>query len=353
MLWRERVNGDSLAWLLEPDSHNPAIRYFALRDLLDVSATDPELIAAQSEIMASGPVPVILDTQNPEGYWQYPGGGYGKYRGTVWQIILLGELGADPSDERVRRGCEYLLSHTIASNGGFSCNRNPVPSGVAHCLNGNLLYGLICLGYLNDTRAQQALNWQVQSITGENCIQYYQSGTSGPDFACASNKKQSCAWGATKALKALAAVPPQQRTPAIQRAIEHGLQFLLRYDLAKADYPYTEKISSAWFKLGFPLSYWSDVLETLDVLVKLGCGGDPRLGDAYHWLLSKQDAHGRWKLENSLNGKMWIDIEKKGQPSKWVTLRALRVIKIMEAVQSALSLPAMRYRLFNETSSRA
>jgi hypothetical protein len=99
------------------------------------------------------------------------GGGYRKYRGTAWQIILLGELGADPTDERVRRGCEYLLSHTIASNGGFSCNKSPVPSGVAHCLNGNLLYGLIRLGYLNDPCVQQALNWQACAITNENCIQ--------------------------------------------------------------------------------------------------------------------------------------------------------------------------------------
>jgi hypothetical protein len=348
MLWRERLNGDSLAWLLEPDSHNPAIRYFALRDLLDVPATDPELIAAQSDIMALGPVPVILDAQNPEGYWQAPGGGYGKYRGTAWQIIFLGELGADPTDERVQRGCEYLLRHTIASNGGFSCNRNPVPSGVAHCLNGNLLYGLICLGYINDPRAQQALDWQAHAITGEDSFQYYQSGTNGPDFACASNEKQPCAWGATKAVKALAAVPPQHCTPAIQRAIERGAQFLMRYDLAKADYPYSVKISSAWFKLGFPLSYWSDALETLAALVTLGFGGDPRLGQVYQWLLSKQDAQGRWKLENSLNGKMWVDIEKKGQPSKWVTLRALRVIKMMEAVQSALSLPRISYQLFNE-----
>jgi hypothetical protein len=46
-----------------------------------------------------------------------------------------------------------------------------------------------------------------------------------------------------------------------------------------------------------------------------------------HFILSKQGAQGRWKLENSLQGKMWADIEQKGKPSKWVTLRALRVLK--------------------------
>lgn len=59
----------------------------------------------------------------------------------------------------------------------------------------------------------------------------------------------------------------------------------------------------------------------------LGYGGDPRLGGALRLIQEKQDRQGRWKLENSLNGKMWVDIEQEGQPSQWVTLRALRVLK--------------------------
>jgi hypothetical protein len=110
-----------------------------------------------------------------------------------------------------------------------------------------------------------------------------------------------------------------------------GAQLLLRYHLASADYPFTGKISTAWFKLGFPLSYWSDVLEILTVLVALGYGRNPCLAEAYQWLLHKQDAQGRWKLENALTGKSWIDIERCGKPSKWITLRALRVVKAVEA----------------------
>lgn len=63
------------------------------------------------------------------------------------------------------------------------------------------------------------------------------------------------------------------------------------------------------------------------MLADLGYGGDPRLRNALQLILSKQDTQGRWKLENTLNGKMWIDIEKRGEPSKWITLRALRVLK--------------------------
>ena len=85
-------------------------------------------------------------------------------------------------------------------------------------------------------------------------------------------------------------------------------------------------MSSTWKKFGFPLSYWSDVLETTAVLVDLGYGQDPRLENAYQFILGKQDDQGRWKLENTMN-RMWFEVEKKGKPSKWITLRVLRVLK--------------------------
>ena len=61
-------------------------------------------------------------------------------------------------------------------------------------------------------------------------------------------------------------------------------------------------------------------------LTALGCGADPRLGPTLDLLLSKQDGCGRWKLEYGYTGKMWADVETKGSSSKWVTLRALRVL---------------------------
>lgn len=63
------------------------------------------------------------------------------------------------------------------------------------------------------------------------------------------------------------------------------------------------------------------------MLVSLGYGSDPRLAQARRLILSKEDGQGRWLLERSLNGKMWVDLEQKSKPSKWVTLRALRVLK--------------------------
>lgn len=276
--------------------------------------------------MMCGPVPQILAAQQPEGNWVPQGG---RYQSTASQIMLLTELGVDPRDKRVRLGCEYLLDHAIASNHAFvHFSQPPVPSKAVHCDNGPLVHALIRLGLGDDQRVRAALEWQVQAIIGRlPSNQYYKSTTAGPNFACGVNQGQPCGWGATKAMRALVALPNDKRNPAVRQAIEVGTDFLLSHDLATANFPYTERISSAWFKFGFPLSYWSDILETTDVLVDCGYGNDSRLAEVFQLILGKQDEQGRWKLENSLNGKMWVDIERKGQPSKWITLRALRVLK--------------------------
>jgi hypothetical protein len=226
----------------------------------------------------------------------------------------------------VKQGCEYLLNHSIASNGAFSVLGKPVPSGVIPCLNGNILFALRKLGFGDDPRVQIAARWLVQATTGEGDFQYLKSGTTGPCFACSADNGQSCAWGGNKVLRALSACPEDERTPEMERAIQMGVDFLFSRDPAEADYPYTERVSSTWFKFGFPLSYWSDVLETTAVLADLGHGDDPRLGNAIQFILGKQDEQGRWKLENTMN-RMWVEIEKKREPSKWVTLRALRALK--------------------------
>lgn len=130
-------------------------------------------------------------------------------------------------------------------------------------------------------------------------------------------------------MKALLSIPPEQRTLAIQQAVDVGAEFLLSRDPAVADYPYSERVSSSWFKFGFPLSYWSDVLEVAAVLAQLGYGHDPRLSNALDYILSKQDSQGRWRLENTLNStlRVWVSVERKGRPSKWITLPTLRVLK--------------------------
>ncbi|MFC1956382.1 nitrogen fixation protein NifH [Chloroflexota bacterium] len=334
--WKDKLHKNPIPWLLEPDKTQPAIRYFALRDIQGRSSDDNEVKEALAANMLTGPLPVILAAQEEDGYWDKPGPGYGpKYRGTQWAIVFMAQLGADGNNPRVRAGCEYVLSHTIAGNGSLSANGTP--SGFAHCMAGNLGEALIDLGWLTDQRLQIALEWLAQTITGDGVAdstsrdtnkRYYKSGNSGPLFACSVNVGLPCAWGAIKAMLALSKVPVSLRTPRMQAAIQQGIAFLLSHDPAIADYPFGmgNRPNSSWFKFGYPIGYITDVLQNLEVLAALGQAQDPRLDNALNLLINKQDDQGRWLLEYTYNGKSWVDIEKKGQPSKWVTLRALRVL---------------------------
>jgi hypothetical protein len=345
MGWLEQLNGDPLPWLLEADSENPGPRWFALVDLLDAPAGDPEALAARRALMESGPVQAILAAQDPQGFWDHPGPGYWpKYRSTIWQVIFLAQLGADGRDPGVRKGVEYVLAHDRSTYGGFSADGRP--SGMIHCLQGNLAAAAIDLGWLEDERVQCALDWLARSITGEGISpaeekdapsRYYKSGNCGPGFACAANAGLPCAWGAVKDALALGRVPAAWRTPAVEQAIDVTRDFLLSTPPAGAGYPsgYSDKPSQSWFRFGYPLAYVTDVLQTLEALALLGCAGHPLVGEGAAFVLGKQDAQGRWKMEYSYNGKTWVDVEEKGRPSKWVTLRALRVVKqVYEAHQT-------------------
>jgi hypothetical protein len=137
-----------------------------------------------------------------------------------------------------------------------------------------------------------------------------------------------CVWGAVKAMLALSKIPVKQRTQVVHSAIRQGIAFLTSRDPAAADYPSTTgKPNLSWFKFGYPIGYVTDVLQNMEVLAALGEAKNPRLANALELILKKQDKFGRWSLEYTYNGKTWADIETKGQPSKWVTLRALRVLK--------------------------
>ena len=327
-----QLNTQVLGWLLEEDPLNPGVRYLALRELEGREDNDPLVISARQAAFASGPIPAILAQQDTKGFWVQPGPGYlPKYRSIVWQIIFLAQLGADIREERVRLACDYLLSNAVGKFGGFSMSATP--SGAINCLQGNLGAALLTLGMGADERLQNALEWMACSATGDPYqgvpIRYYRSGISGPGFLCSANDHQPCAWGAVKVAMALSKVAPDQRTPAMRKAVDMSVDFLLSTDPAVADYPhpYAPKPSTSWFKFGFPVFYITDVLQILEALMGLGLSGDKRLLPAIQLLESKRDAQGRWIMEYSYNGKTWVDIEEKKQPSKWVTLRALRVLK--------------------------
>ena len=352
--WKDKLNEDPVPWLLEHDESQPGVRYFTLRDILGRDENDSEVKAAKAAVMASGPVPVILAAQNPEGYWDTPEAIMNmgvKYGPTEWALSYMAQFGADGADTRVRNGCEYLLSQYIdrvRSLSGFNCWAGIMGSA------------LIDLGWLSDRRLQTTIEWMAQTITGEGIAdalkhdtnkRYEKSKNSSPPFACPNNANLPCAWGAIKAMLTLSKVPPAQRTRNMEQAVKLGVDFLLCHDPAIADYSFGfgNKPSPIWFKFVYPLDTYADVLQNLEVLAALGQAGNPRLANALEMVIRKQNQQGRWLLERTYKDvtnpgakdpdllayrrwyfrtiKDWVDIGKKGQPSKWITLRALRVLK--------------------------
>lgn len=335
-IWRKYTSDQVVDWLLEEDGDNAPVRFLTLRDLLDENPSSSGFISAREFMMRSGPIPTILEKQQPGGFWDRKDDiYYNKYTGTCWSVIMLAQMGADPSDGRIRLGCEYILSHGIGEHGGFSMNGRR--SGAIHCLQGNLTAALFDLGYGDDLRVLGALEWMARSITGEGFSDskddgndyYLRSGISGPGFQCSANNHKLCAWGAVKTALAFSKVPERQRTGNIKGAITACVDFLTSVDPATAEYPHpwAPKPSTSWFKFGFPVFYITDLLQILEALADLGLKDDPRLSNTIDLVLAKRDMDLRWPMEYTYNGKTWVEIEQKGQPSKWVTMRALRVLK--------------------------
>lgn len=325
---------DLRAWLTASDE--PGVRYLALRDLERRDPDDRTFRAARLAAHREGPIAAVLAAMEPEGFWVEPGPGYNpKYRSTVWAILLLAQLGADPFvDSRISRACDYVLAHALAPTGQFTASG--APSGTADCIQGELCWALTALG-CQDSRLEAAFDWMARSVTGEGIaprddrraeVRYY-AGKCGPLFACGSNNQLPCAWGAVKVMLALGSVLPENRTAVMRRAIEQGVAFLLGTDPATAAYPsgYSARPSGNWWKFGFPVFYVTDVLQIAEALVRLGYGQDPRLATTMQLIRSKQDPQGRWSLEYDYAGKTWGDFGPKKMPNRWVTLRALRVLQ--------------------------
>ena len=341
-----RADTDTTDWLLSSDE--PALRYRTLTELLGEAAEGGAAAAARRAIMEHGAAPRILAAQNADGHFGRPGAFYNdKYRGTVWQLIVLAELGADPADARVRAACEAILRDSQEpESGGFSveCSKKRgggLASGVIPCLTGNMVFSLVRLGYLDDPRLQRAVDWIAT-------WQRFDDGESAPPKEGPYARYEMC-WGGhtchmggVKALKGLAEIPPGRRSPAVRRTIADGTEYLLRHHVHRRSHDLTRDSKPGWRRFGFPRMYQTDVLEILGIFAKLGAAEhgapaagqrpdspllDPRAHEALDLVESRRDAQGRWTLQETMNGRTVVDIEAKGEASRWVTLKALQVLQ--------------------------
>ena len=313
------------------EKDNPSVRYFTLIDILGKPENDSEVREAKDEIMEVGAVPKILAKQSNEGYWGSPENFYapGKFKGTVWQLMILAELGADSGEERVRKACEFILNNSQdRGSGGFSYLSDSSGGGrhkrVIPCLTGNMVWSLIRLGYLDDPRVQRGIDWITTYQRFDDGISEAPRGWPYGRQSCWG--RHSCHMGVVKALKALAEIPADERSEDVTCTIENGAEYLLKHHVYKRSHDLTRVSKAEWLRFGFPLMWNTDVLEILGILTRLGYR-DSRMEEALNLVVSKQDDQGRWKLENTFNGRFHVDIEQKGKPSKWITLNALKALK--------------------------
>jgi hypothetical protein len=321
---------DPIPWLLEEE--NPSVRYFTLVDLLEMPPNDRRVRAARKAVMESGVVPRLLAGQKKGGYWEKAEDFYirTKYRGTVWQLIILASLGADGADPRVRSACEFVLrASQDGQSGGFSyagtTRGGGLHGGVLPCLSGNMVWSLIQLGMLDDPRVARGVEWLTTYARFDDADGESPKGWPyEPREDCWG--RHTCHSGAAKILKALAAIPEKRRTAAVRRTIEAAAEYFLKHHIHMRSRDLSKPVKPKWTKLEFPMMWDGSALEVFGILAGLGYR-DPRMRDAAELILSKRGGLGRWPLENTYNGKFRVDIEKKGKPSKWVTFHALRALK--------------------------
>ena len=297
--------------------------------LLKLDEKHAEVQETKQAIMNSEPVTSILTAQNPEGYWVHEEDMYlPKYKATTHQLLIMAEHGATRTPQiekgieqvyRFQRNSGHFLTKLPKSQRGYE---STVKDGC--CFDGNVLYYLNHFGYLDDPHTQKLLDFIYDYYDDQNAGWKCRAYPINPDGVFPVN----CYMGAMKILKAFSMIPEEKRSPQMKMIInqetEKILENRIHWYLRNPDG--TRKEKAGWKRFGYPLFYQSDILEIMTMLTRLGVKDD-RVSEAVELIRDNQQKDGRWLMKDTFNGKMWVDIEEKNKPSKWVTLRALYVLE--------------------------
>jgi len=327
MSWEEIVGQVTIDWLLGPE--NPSVRFWALQQLEEKPLDDPEVVESQDAVMISPCVKTILREQKGEGHWvNYSDMYLPKYRATTHTLLLLAELGAKRTNE-IEAAIEHLYQFQRDS-GHFLFQLPKTEKGRASvvkdgcCFDGNILYYLIHFGYLDDPRTEKLIDFQVDYHSDE------EGGWKCRAFPIDANTvfPVNCYMGAVKVLRGIAQIPRQNWSSDLERIINQEVEIIFNNEIFRylRNPDGSRKDKAGWKRFGFPLFYQSDILEVLDTLTKLGVK-DSRMQDAVDFVIKNQEEDRKWLLKNTYNDKMFCKIDEKNKTSKWITLRAARVLK--------------------------
>ena len=298
--WQKSLNGDPLPWLLDPG--NPSVRYWTLTDILDQPADSPAVQETRTAIAQQSLVKELFALQHPAGHWGDDETAPYTAEGAVTALTLLHMLGVTP-DARTAAGCDSFLRFCQNENGGFSLTRK-LRSGIFPCTSGQHLPFLVYFGLADDPRVRAAFDWVIEDMSTDDALD------------CGRYQHRDCLWGAIAALNGLAVLPAGMRSPQSAQVVARLASALLDagYDFAGEH--------KRWLTFGVPRGW--DLMSALKALAAHGYGQDSRFMPLLKLVLDRQDEQGRW-LCGSVS-RTW-PIEKRNQPSKWVTLDALRVLK--------------------------
>jgi len=310
-------------WLLDSD---PSIRWQVMRDL--TNAPGDEVAAERARVAREGMGAQLLALQAADGRW----GGAAWNRGwnsTMHILLLLRHLGLDPASAEARRAVSLVRDQvTWRGCGPQECDRNPFFAGeVEPCINGQV--ATAGAYFAQDVRGivDRLLGEQL-SDGGWNCE--------------APNGSTRSSFNTT--ICVLEALLEHERagggTPQVIAARLRGQEYLLERQLFRRRstgevIERDRKGDSAWTRFAFPTWWHYDVLRGLEYLRSAGVMPDHRLAEAIELVTSKRDGNGRWSLETRYPGVMPVEMDEgEGRPSRWNTLRALRVLRWHEQEDS-------------------
>ncbi len=299
---------DAIDWLLDSD---PAIRWQAMRDLTDAS---PQAVAAErAGVPREGVGAEILACQGPDGSWHRDGDP--DWLPTLFTMQLLRSTGVD-------RANPAIASAVARLEAGFRWDEEfgskPFFEGeVEPCINGGTLALGAYFGRPTESLACRLVSEQLDD-GGWNC--------EAPKSARSSFHTTICVLeGLLEYERAVGSAP--EIVAKIAAARRRGEEYLLERGLFRRRST-GEVANPAFLKFAFPPRYHYDVLRALDYFRAAGVPPDARIGDALQVVESRRQGDGRWLLDHAYDEALAFPFnEPVGQPSRWNTLRALRVLR--------------------------
>lgn len=322
---KSRVLGSSAAgasqvlpWLLEGA---PAIRWQVLRDL--AGAAENRIERERKRVARQGWGAQLLAKQDPQGTWAggltADSGLYTpKWISTTYTMLLLRDFGLPAKDRKAKKACKLLLDRGLQPDGGVAYGTWAKWQRRGEtCIGGMVLSILSHFEYDDDRLDTVACHLVAEQMPdgGWNCRR---SG----------GATHSSVHTTISVLEGLR-LYERHRAPeakAIREAQRRGREFLLVHRLFRS-HRTGEIIKPAFTRFAFPPRWHYDILRALDHFQNVDAPCDERLSEAIDIVRNTQSEDGRWPLNHSHRGKTFFELERVGAPSRWNTLRALRVLK--------------------------